>query len=491
MTQAKEPAPEKSLTQKTMRGVFWSGASQFVSQGLSFLVNIVVARLLFPEDFGVLGMAAVYIELVSILSDLGLNASIIQRKDVSRTQLSTCFWLNMMIAVVLIGVSALCAPLVAQFYRTEVLSSVIIVSSLSFIPRMMGSVHKSLLTRELAFKTLAAPDVIGILVFSILVIPMAWSGLGLWSIIFANLAGAWATTAGLWKWSGWRPSWVFDWKGYKTLLSFGSKVLGEQLIGYINLNIDYLLIGRLLGTSALGIYTLAFNLMTFPLRKIAQMVTRVTFPAFSQRQHDNEALRDAYLKTIRYISLVTFPLLTGLGILADDFIRVIYTEKWAGAILPLQIMCIDGLARTISTTTGSIQYAKGRADIGFKWKIFTLFVIPPSVVIGTRYGVAGVAVAVTAATLFLAPIIQIITNRLIELRMRTFLKALLPAFTGSILMAIWLVFLMQIALEQAGPMAFLAIAFLSGAAVYVGIFRLFFRPHFNELFNLVRQQKLL
>ncbi len=475
-----------------MRGIFWSGVSQFISQGLSFLVNIVVARLLFPEDFGVLGMAAVYLELVSILSDLGLNASIIQRDKVSQTQLSTCFWLNLVIAVALIGVSALCAPSVAQFYRTEILSSVIIVSSLSFIPRMMGSVHKTLLTRDLAFKTIAAPDIIGIIVFSVLVVPMAWSGLGLWSIILANLAGAWATTIGLWKWSGWRPGWTFSWKEYRALISFGSKVLGEQLIGYINLNIDYLLIGRLLGAYALGVYTLSFNLMTYPLRRIAQMVTRVTFPAYSQRQHDHEALREAYLQTVRYVSLVTFPLLTGLGILADDFIRQVYTEKWAEAILPLQIMCIDGLARTISTTTGSIQYAKGRADIGFKWKILTIFVIPPSVFIGAQYGIVGVSIAVTAATLFLAPIIQIITNRLIGLHMKVFINALIPAISSSILMAGCLGLLMwaRMLYWPGVSIMFLIIAVLSGAVVYICSFRILFRTHYGALIVLMRDLRM-
>jgi PST family polysaccharide transporter len=484
-------ADERTLTQKTMRGIFWSGTSQFVSQGISFFVNIVVARVLFPEDFGVLGMAAVYIELISILSDLGLNASIIQRDKVTQNQLSTCFWLNLIIAVILIGGSVLCAPLVAQFYRTEILSSVIIVSSLSFIPRMMGSVNKALLTRELAFKTMAAPDIIGIMVFSVLVIPMAWSGLGLWSIILANLIGVWATTIALWKWSGWRPSWTFDWNGYKSLMSFGSRVLGEQLIGFINMNIDYLLIGRLLGTYALGIYTMAFSLMTFPLRKIAQMVTRVTFPAFSRVQHDDALLRDAYLKTVRYISLVTFPILTGMGLLADDFIHVAYTDKWAEVIIPLQIMCLDGLIRTVGTTVGSILYAKGRADIGLKWKIASAGVIIPSIIVGADYGIIGVAVALTGTTVVLAPIIQTITNRLIDLKFKALGQALAPAVVSTLVMAVGLsgIIWLRVQYGMDTQYLFLMGATLFGALVYITSFRLFFRTYYMELFALFHQMR--
>ncbi|HIG47137.1 MAG TPA: MOP flippase family protein [candidate division Zixibacteria bacterium] len=481
----------EGLTRKTIRGVFWSGMSQFISHGISFLVNIVVARLLFPEDFGILGMAAVYIELVSVISDLGINASIIQRDKVSQSQLSTCFWLNQIVAVTLIGLSVLCAPLVAQFYRAEILSSVIIVSSLSLIPRMLGSVHKTLLTRHLAFKTIAAPDIIGIMVFSVLVIPMTWGGLGLWSIILANLAGAWATTIGLWKWSGWRPAWTFDWKGYRGLISFGSKVLGEQLIGYIILNIDYLMIGRLLGPYALGVYTLAYNLMTFPQRKIAQVVTRVTFPAFSRVQNNDALLREAYLKTVRYISLVTFPILTGMGILAADFIHVVYTDKWVEAVVPLQIMCLDGLIRTVGTTVGSILYAKGRADIGLKWKIVASGVILPSIIVGSNYGIIGVAVALTGTTIVLSPIIQIITNRLIGLRFKELGHALAPATISTLLMVGGLSGMLWLRMEYGmdAQIIFLVSAVLFGALVYTTSFRLFFRIYYTELFGMFHHVK--
>ena len=478
-------SPE-GLTRKTTRGVFWTGTSQLVVQAVGFALNIFVARLLFPEDFGVLGMAAIFIELVSLVSDLGLNTAIIQRRDVSQTQLSTCFWLNGMVGVLLFGCGLLCAPLVAELFRKDIVGPVIMLSSMGFILRSMGSLHRALLTRQLAFRTLAIPEIVGIVVFGICVVALAWRGAGLWSVIIANLVSAAATTLLLWLLNPWRPGYRFNWSETRPLMPFSANVVGEQLLDYVNLNVDYLLIGRLLGAAALGTYTLAFNLMTFPLRKIAQMITRVTFPAFSQIQEDEAALRHGYLASVRYIALVTFPILTGMGILAPDFIPLVYTEKWEDAILPLQIMCVDGLVRTVSTTTGSVLYAKGRSDVGFKWKMVTVLVIPPAVVFATPYGIVGVSIAITAATLVLAPIIQGVTHRLIHLKWRDFGRALAPATICSLLMAGWLMALVWTRSEfwPTTGYAFLGTAVLSSMALYTAGFWLLFRTVFAELMGL-------
>lgn len=480
------PGDDDGLSAQTTRGVFWSGATQLITQGIGFAVNIAVARLLFPADFGVLGMAAMFIELASLISDLGLNTAIVQRQDLSQRQLSTCFWINGLVGLALIGVSIALAPVVANLFRQDIVAPVIMMSSLNFILRAGSSVHRALLIRRLAFKTLAIPDVAAIVLFAVCVIPMAWLGYGLWSVVIANLISAAMATLLLWFLSPWRPGWQFDWPAVRPLMPFGANVLGEQILDYVNLNIDYLLIGRLLGAAALGVYTLAFNLMTFPLRRVAQMITRVTFPAFSRVQDDEAALQAGYLKTVCYIALITFPVMTGMGILAPDFIRLVYTDKWAEAIIPLQIMCVDGLVRTVSTTTGSILYAKGRADIGFKWKMATVFVIPPAVIMGTRYGIVGVSVAVTLATLLLAPIIQIVTHRLIHLTWRPFASALAPAVAGSLIMAGWLAGLVWTRAQHWPDAGFeyFGLAILSGAAIYTASFRFLFRSRFDEMIRL-------
>ena len=477
--------PAEGLTRKTMRGIFWSGTSQFMIQGISFFVNIVLARLLFPEDFGILAMAALFIEMTGLISDFGLSAALIQRKKINQTQRSTAFWMNILVGVTLVGLSVLCAPLAADFFRRDIIAPVIMVSSIGFVIRAVGGVHRALMTRQLRFKTLAIPDVVGILAFSASVIPMVLMGLGLWSIVLANLVSALISSTILWRLSSWRPSFLFDWAACRDLMSFGLNVLGEQVLDYVNVNVDYLIISRLLGEAMLGIYTFAFNLMTAPLRKIAQMVTRVTFPAFSQVQTDNAVLRAGYLKSVRYISLITFPILTGLGVLADDFIRLVYGNKWIAAIVPLQIMCLDGLIRTISTTTGSILYAKNRADIGFKWKIVTVCVV----YIGAQYGIIGVSIAVALATLVLAPIIQVITHRLMDLRFSPFGAALAPAAVSSIMMVGWLFILMALRRQYwpDGGYLFLGTAVMSGALIYTVGFRLIFKDRFMEAIDLVKQ----
>lgn len=475
------------LARAATRGVFWSGTSQVVTQAIGFSVNIVIARLLYPEDFGILGMAAMFIELVSLVGDLGLSAAIIQRKQVTQLQLSTCFWINLLIGAGLVAASFLFAPFIARFFERDIVGPVVFVSSFGFLIRSAGSVHRAILTRQLEFKKLAIPEIATIVTYGVIVVPMALIGMSFWSVVIANLISAMVTTVLFWVYCSWRPGRQFDWSSFRELMAFGVNVFGEQVLGYVNLNIDYLLIGKLLGAASLGIYTLAFNLMTFPLRKIAQMVTRVTFPAFSRVQSDDALLRVGYLKTVRYISLVTFPVLTGLGIVAPDFIRLVYGSKWTAAILPLQIMCIDGLIRTVGTTVGSVLYAKGRADIGFRWKILTVLVIPPFILAGMSYGIVGVSIAVACATLLLAPIIQLITNRLIGLRMASFGHALTPAFVGSLIMAGWLVGLAW-GRNRVWPEAeytFLMVVAASGAGVYLASIRFVFRETYAEMLGLI------
>ena len=201
----------------------------------------------------------------------------------------------------------------------------------------------------------------------------------------------------------------------KSYLAFGSHVMGSSVLNYIDTNVDYLVVGRMIGASALGYYTLAYNLITFPLYKISTIITRVTFPAFSKIQNDNQTLRTGYLKVVRYISMITFPMLAGMFVVAPEFIMVVYGSKWTPMILTLQILCLAGALKSIGTTVGTILLSKGRPDIQFKWNILTVIVLTIAVLLGVKYGIEGVAAMVTISAVLLFSIIQRITNKLIDL----------------------------------------------------------------------------
>jgi O-antigen/teichoic acid export membrane protein len=196
----------KDVNIRIAKGVFWAGTTQVITQAISFAVNVIVARLLYPDDFGILGMAAMSLDLMGTITDLGVNSAIIQRHEVTEEQLSTCFWINVLVGVALMGSAVVCAPTIAGFFKKGLVGPVIVVSSFGFLLRAAGGVHRAILTKRLDFRRLTVPEIVSILFFSITVIPMAWGGIGLWSVVIANLAGGIASTIALWVLHPWREA---------------------------------------------------------------------------------------------------------------------------------------------------------------------------------------------------------------------------------------------------------------------------------------------
>jgi O-antigen/teichoic acid export membrane protein len=212
--------------------------------------------------------------------------------------------------------------------------------------------------------------------------------------------------------------------------------MGSRILNYISANADYLLIAKFLSATSLGLYTLAYHMAVFPLTQISTIITRVTFPTFSTIQDDNARLRVGYLKAIKYTSLITFPMLAGLAVVAPEFIPIVIGEKWMPMVLPLQILCIAGVLKSVGTQVGTILLSKGRSDIQFKWNIFATIVLPIAILVGVQHGITGVATAITVVGSFLFLIIQKITNNLIDLSFHDFFKALYPAAACSTILIV-------------------------------------------------------
>ncbi len=479
-----------NLTTKTVQGVGWSGASQIVTQGFQFAVRIILARLLVPKDFGVIGMALIFTALIQTVNELGLNAAIIQRKDINKKHLSTSFWISIFMGVILCILAVIASPLIADFFKERLVQPVISILSVGFILGSFGAVHRTLLQKKIDFKSVAITET-GAAAFSgIVSLVLALLGFGVWSLVMGVLMGSFGRSALLWLRCPWRPSMMFDFESFKELFGFGKNVMGSRILNYINANADYLLIAKFLDVTSLGFYTLAYQIAIFPLSRISSIITRVTFPTFSIIQDNNANLREGYLKAIKYTSLITFPLLAGLAIVAPEFIPIVIGEKWMPMVLPLQILCVAGALKSVGTHVGSILLSKGRADIQFKWNIFTTIVIPIAVLIGVRYGIIGVATAITIMSLSLFLIIQKITNRLIDLSFYEFFKALYPAAVCSvILIASVLAFQRLNLLISLQDVGFLAGSIVMGAIFYILAIRVVDNNILKEATILIKQAR--
>ena len=481
-----------NLTKIAAHGVTWTAISQFSIQGFQFIITVILARLLFPEDFGIVGMAAIFTGFMGTVNELGLSAAIIQRKEITNNHLIASFWASAGMGVIVFIIALIAAPFVADFFKKDIVASIMIVSALSFLIGPFGIVHHSILTKEMSFKKLAKVEITSTFISGIVAIILAFAGFGVWALVFRIVFSALITTILLWVICPWRPSLTFCKQSFKELFSFSAKVTATQFVTYLQHNIDYMIIARMLGASSLGVYTMAYRLVMMPLDKISPIMKRVAFPLFSEIQDDNERLCKGYLKQVGYLSILTFPILSILFVAAPEFMKVVYGDKWLLTILPLQILCIAGLLKSVATTVGSILLPKGRPDIELKWNIAMFIFLTAFIVVGSRYGVIGVASAITIMTILSFPILQWITNRLIGLSAKRYLKALLPAISGSIMIVIVCTAVKYLLNKFVTNNEFVVLVslVLSGSASYFLVLLTIGRKTFDEMINLIKTRNM-
>ena len=480
-----------NLKAKTIQGVGWSGISQVVAQGFQFAVNIILARLLFPEDFGIVGMALIFTAFIATINELGLGSAIVQRKNINEKHLSTAFWASIFIGLILCIATIIISPLVASFFEEELVRFIVIVLSVGFVFGSFGVVHRALLEKKIDFKKIAITEIISSVFFGIVSIALALFGFGVWSLVIGSLVKSFVSSMILWIVCPWKPQMIFNYKSFKELFGFGKNVMGSRIIQYFSSNIDYLLIAKFLNASSLGLYTLAYQMAIVLPLKISSIISRVMFPIFSTIQDDNIKMRIGYLKVIKYTSLITFPLFTGLIIIAPQFILIAMGEKWTQMILPLQILCISGMLKSIGIHVGFILLSKGRSDIHIKWVIFVAIVLPISVLIGIQYGIIGVALAITITSLLLFMIIQKIANKMIDLSFFDFFKALYPAVTCSIILVVTtLLFRILSTFIYLQGIVFLVSSVVVGIISYALAIYIMYNSIFKEVRVLIKQLKV-
>ena len=469
--QAVDPAEDSSnLTRRAVAGTAWSSLSTAGRQLLSVASVATVARLLGPSAYGVMGMANLLIVFILNFRDLGTGSAIVQRRAITNTLLSSLFWVNFSLGIVLAILVCGSSPLVARFFKTPELIPILCVLSVSFWLTSCGIVHNSLLIREMRFRSLAAADLTAALVAYLVALTCAFKGLGVWSLVYANLANSLTASTGYWIGSRWRPRFLFDISEVKSIAHYSLNLSGFGLVNYFSRNADNITVGKVLGQLALGNYQMAYNLMLQPIQNISSVIAQATFPAFAKIQDDNERFRQAYTRSCMLIALISFPVMAGLGVVADPMIHAILGAKWIGAIRVFEVLAPVGLVQSVQTTVGLIYMSKGRTDWFFRWGVASGCVLVISFVIGVRFGIMGVAIAYCIAYLGITMIPGfLIPFRLIDLKLSDFGRALLPQvlITGlmSAICVLWLRLLSTVGMNA--PWIALSSTVILGAVVYV------------------------
>ena len=358
-----------SLKDKTVKGVIWSAVDRFSAQGIQFVFSILIARLLVPEDYGVIAMLNIFLAVSQTFIDSGFGTALIRKIDRTETDFSTVFYFNIAVAVFFYLGLFFAAPAIANFYNTPLLVPVTRVTAINLVIGSLSGIHNAKLSIAIDFKSRAKVSIVSAVLTGAVGLWMAYSGYGVWALVVQTVFAGIIRTIMLWVIVKWYPKLVFSWQSFKEMFSFGSKLLASGLLDTIYNNIYPLVIGKVFSPTTLGVYSKANSLAQFPSSNITSVLQSVTFPVLSTIQNEEDRLAAAYKHFLRIAAFVVFPLMMGLSAVADPFIRLALTDKWEGAIYLLQIICFWMMWYPIHAINLNILQVKGRSDYFLKLEI--------------------------------------------------------------------------------------------------------------------------
>lgn len=360
---------EESLRKKTVKGVMWNSIDRFTTQGISFVFSMLIARMLLPSDYGVIGMLGIFMAVSQCFINSGFGQALVRKNNRTETDFCTVFYFNIVVACICYGLLWIGSPLIAKFYDIPLLESVTKVWGLNLIISSFAGIQDAQLSIAINFKSRAKISVITTLFTGAVGLFLAYRGYGVWALVFQTLSSNILKTLLLWYTVRWIPKLIFSWQSFKELFSFGSKLLASSLLDTIYNNIYTLVIGKCFSAKALGVYSRADSLAQFPSSNITGVLQAVTFPVLSKIQDNDTRLSNAYRSFIRMSAFVVFPLMVGLAAVADPFIRIVLTDKWEGTIIFLQIICFALMLYPVHAINLNLLQVKGRSDYFLKLEV--------------------------------------------------------------------------------------------------------------------------
>ena len=476
-----------SLKLAAISGAKWTAVSSGVVATVQFFRIAILARLLLPEDFGLMAILALILGLAKSYADLGISSSIIHRQDTTDLQLSSLYWLNILAGAATFVVIVAASPLFVMAFSEVRLYSLIPYAALTFLIASLGQQFRTLLQKELQFERLALIEIGSAVINTAVAIGAALNGLGVLALVFGYLAGAAFSSVSA-AWIGvrrWRPRFHFRRDDLRGHLSFGLYQMARQTLVFIGSRVDQLIIGAVLGPTALGFYSLAWNLVIQPVSRINPILTKVAFPLFSKVQQDAARLRRGYMLLLWTLTLVNAPILVGCATIAGLFVPLLLGEKWVPAVPLVQALALVGLFRAMGNPVGSLLLARGRADLGFKWNLALLFFQVPGVYLGSRFGgVEGVALAVVLLQIFFnLASYPFLIRVLLGPCLGEYLRSQLPplAIAAAMGLVVWLV----PSVIDVPRVTMLVVAVTVGAIIYIGLTLVLEHARLRELKTLL------
>jgi len=426
-----------SLKSKTQRGLAWNMVERFATQGVQFLFGIILARILSPDDYGIIAMPLIFLAIAQCFIDSGFSTALIRKQSVNEADFSTAFYFNIAVGVLCYAILFFTSPLIAKFYDTPILTDLLKVTALATLFNPLCAVQQAVLTRKMDFRSQAIISLVSATVSGGVGVYMAYNGFGVWSLVFQQVGGYFLRTVFLWLSVKWRPTTRWSNESFKYLWGFGSKVLVQGLISNIYDNIYPIVIGKVYNAKDLGNYTRAQQFSKLPSVDISGVLFRVALPVMSSIQDDDSRLSNVFFRMIRLAAFCIFPIMLGLSAVADPMIRVLLTDKWEGCIILLQLMCFNLMWYPIHAFNLTILTAKGRSDLTLKLEIIKKVIGIIILIITVPLGIVWMVGGGIVATILCLMVNTYYTKQIINIGFFDQMRVLAPLFASSFIM--WVV----------------------------------------------------
>ncbi len=416
----------ESLGNKATVGAVWATIDRFGSMMLQFIVNLIMARLLVPADFGAIGMLAIFIAVSQTLIDGGFSSALIQKKEPSQTDYSTIFFWNIFFSGCLYLILFLSAPLIAGFFNMPVLASVLRVIGLNLILTAVIAIQTTRLRKSLAFRSIAITNISAYILGGTCAVAYAYYGGGIWSLVMMQILYGLFSIIILWIITRWHPSAVFSRQTMKELFGFGGYIMAANLLQTICQNIQGVIIGHRFSATQTGYYSQAYKLDQITSYSIPQVIVQVMYPVYSSIQDDYQRLRDVLLMNIRVISYIIFPILALLILVARDLIEFLYGEQWLPAVPYFRILCVGGIFVCLQNINFYAVAAVGKSKSLFMWSFYKWGFLLLAVIIGAHFGMNGIMWSMVLSSANIYVVNAILVQHYIGINVIRQLTTLLP-----------------------------------------------------------------
>jgi len=456
-----------SLKNQTLKGIAFLGAGKSLGRVISFVNTLILARLLMPEDYGLMAMAMVVIGFVGFFNDVGLGSAIIQRKDINQNQLSDVFFFSLIISCLLSAAMYFVSPSVAGFYENDKITPILQVISVTFILGALKTVSEALMVKEMKFKYLSGIEFLTIIIQCAVTLLYAYWGHKTWALVYGLLAASTVKLVLTCILAKWKPSFHFNLKESISLLTFGATVTYSRVTWFLYTNSQTLILGKLVGDKKTGVFSMAQTFADLPTAHITSLVIQVASPLFSKLQDDLSALNHALIRLTAGLSLLTFPVLVGMLITAEQMIPVVLGENWVEVAPVMQLLCVMTLFKTIDPLLTQAFISIGKAKVTALYTSICAAVIPSALILGTLLdGVIGAAASMAIAYPFLFGLLIFLCHKYFELPIKVYIKAIITPLTGCLFMSLTVFSVMFTPVSQLDEASILIAKIVIGIASY-------------------------